>query len=85
VVTYGQVARLAGLPGAARQVGYAMARLDAESPVPWHRVIRADGTIAPRSGRGSDGERRQLRRLEREGVVPGESGRIDLASYRWQP
>jgi methylated-DNA-protein-cysteine methyltransferase-like protein len=84
VATYGQVARLAGLPGAARQVGYAMARLGPDSGVPWQRVVRADGTIAPRSGPGTWEERRQARLLRDEGVEFDEGGRIDLTVYRWE-
>ena len=44
VATYGQVARVAGLPGRARQVGYAMYALAAGSTVPWHRVVNAQGS-----------------------------------------
>ena len=36
VATYGQVARWAGYPGYARQVGYALFRLEKDSDVPWH-------------------------------------------------
>lgn len=84
VVSYGQVARLAGLPGAARQVGYAMAALGPDSGVPWQRVVRADGTIAPRSGRGTWEEERQARLLREEGVAFDEGGRIDLSVFRWE-
>ena len=44
VVTYGDVARLAGRPGAARGVGQIMARAD-EPGLPYHRVIAAGGRI----------------------------------------
>src|SRR5438132_13236024 len=43
VATYGQVARLAGLPNHARHVGWALHGLPAGTPVPWHRVINARG------------------------------------------
>jgi methylated-DNA-protein-cysteine methyltransferase-like protein len=41
VVTYGQVARLVGVPRGARAVGWALRALDArkERKVPWHRVV----------------------------------------------
>jgi methylated-DNA-protein-cysteine methyltransferase-like protein len=42
--SYAQVALLAGAPGAPRAVVRALKRLPG---VPWWRVIRADGTIAP--------------------------------------
>ena len=40
VVSYGEVARRAGYPGAARAVGNVLAR---GVGVPWWRVVRADG------------------------------------------
>ena len=46
VATYGQVARLAGLPKHARLVGYVLKHLSAEHTVPWHRVINAQGEIS---------------------------------------
>jgi len=48
VATYGQIATLAGMPGHARQVGYAMHALPSHSTVPWHRVINARGEISRR-------------------------------------
>ena len=83
VATYGQVAGLAGLPGQARRVGYALHALPHESRVPWHRVINARGAVSPRSVPGFDGVQRQF--LEREGVAFDSRGRVDLARYRWQP
>src|SRR6478672_4922318 len=44
VVTYGDVARLAGRPGAARAVGTIM-RLAKEPGLPYHRVIAAGGRV----------------------------------------
>ena len=80
VATYGQVAAEAGLPGHARQVGYAMYALDDDS-VPWHRVINAQGRISPRSEPGWEGFQRHL--LEEEGVEFNDRGAIDLKRYRW--
>jgi methylated-DNA-protein-cysteine methyltransferase related protein len=48
VATYGQIARLAGLGGQARRVGYALSALPAGSRVPWHRVVNAAGRISER-------------------------------------
>ncbi|WP_224960154.1 MGMT family protein [Geomonas subterranea] len=83
VATYGQIAALAGLPGRARQVGYALSALNDPS-VPWHRVINARGEISPRSG-GSDADERQRLRLEDEGIHFDSHGRIPLDLYRWRP
>jgi O-6-methylguanine DNA methyltransferase len=44
VATYGDVARLAGRPGAARAVGTIM-RLAKEPALPYHRVIAAGGRV----------------------------------------
>lgn len=58
-------------PKAPRFAGHVLATTDER--VPWHRVVRADGSVAK-------GER-QLARLRREGV-PLQAGRVDLARAR---
>jgi methylated-DNA-protein-cysteine methyltransferase-like protein len=83
VATYGQIARLAGLAGHARQVGYALAALPEDHDVPWHRVINAQGGVSPRAAPGWDDVQRQL--LRREGVRFDGGGRTSLARYQWQP
>lgn len=83
VATYGQVATVAGLPGGARQVGYALRALPEGSAVPWHRVVNARGTISPRAESGDVRLQRAL--LEAEGIPFDEDGRIDLSRCRWQP
>jgi methylated-DNA-protein-cysteine methyltransferase-like protein len=66
VATYGQVARLAGMPSHARFVGRTLSRLPPRSRLPWHRVVNAARRI---SIRGDDRAMlEQRRRLEREGV-----------------
>lgn len=83
VATYGQVAALAGMPGAARQIGWALSALDSEDDVPWHRVINARGEISPRGAHESVDLQRAL--LESEGVELSQRGRIDLGRYAWKP
>jgi len=85
VATYGQVATLAGLPGRARQVGYALHALrDPEDrDVPWHRVINARGEISPRAGAGLE-EHAQHQLLQAEGVTFDPHGRVDLTRARWE-
>ena len=83
VATYGQIAELAGLGRQARQVGYALAALDADNDLPWHRVINASGGISLRSFPGS--EPRQRAMLESEGVRFDTTGKVSLTEYRWQP
>ena len=84
VATYGQVARLAGMPGQARLVGYALAVLPDRSPLPWHRVVNAKGEISPRSD-GGHMEVVQRLLLQRERVRFGPQDRIPLGLYRWRP
>jgi len=84
VVTYGQVAALAGLPRQARLVGYAMHGLPDGSTLPWHRVINAQGKVSVRSFAGpSEGLQRHL--LEEEGVTFDEKERVSLKKFRWKP
>lgn len=83
VATYGQVAALAGLPGRARQAGYALHALPSSTKVPWHRVINAQGAVSLRA-EGGDSLRQRLL-LEREGVRFDARGRVALARYRWAP
>ena len=82
VTTYGTVAREAGFPGHARQVGYAMAALSDDHDVPWHRVVNARGEVSRRSG-GSAFEEIQRVLLEAEGVRFDERGRIPLREFGW--
>jgi len=81
VASYGQVAELAGLPGRARQVGYAMHALPAGSTVPWHRVVNASGAVSLRAD--SSGVVTQRLLLEQEGVRFGPRDRISLRVYGW--
>ncbi|MEM7349160.1 MAG: MGMT family protein [Acidobacteriota bacterium] len=81
VATYGQIAVLAGLPGHARQVGYALHALD-DDTVPWHRVINAQGRVSLRSEPGWEGFQRHL--LEAEGVAFNARGAVDLKRFRWE-
>jgi methylated-DNA-protein-cysteine methyltransferase-like protein len=82
-MSYGAVAVLAGLPGRARQVGYAMHALPAGTTVPWHRVVNAQGRVSRRRRPGA--EITQRMRLEQEGVRFSAAGRIDLATRGYRP
>lgn len=78
VSSYGRVATLAGLPGHARMVGYALHALRNPTDVPWWRVVNASGYISNAYGR-----EHQRSRLEAEGVSVDSRDRIDLAVYVW--
>ena len=84
VATYGQVARLAGLAGQARMVGYALSALEAGSRIPWHRVVNAAGEISLRQDGGPAG-RLQRVLLQRERVRFDARDRISLERFRWRP
>lgn len=84
VATYGQIAELAGFPGQARQVGYALFALPERSPVPWHRVVNARGRLSL-GAVVPEGDIEQRIRLEIEGVEFDADGRIDLNRFRWRP
>lgn len=61
-MTYGEVARIAGKPKAARAVG-AMMRANHDPSVPCHRVVRSDGTLGGYN-RGIERKREMLREEE---------------------
>jgi methylated-DNA-protein-cysteine methyltransferase-like protein len=85
VATYGQVAELAGRPGAARVVGAAM-RLSAGQGVPWQRVIGRQGKrLGKISILDPVGGATQRALLESEGVELTERGSIRLDRYGWLP
>ncbi len=81
VLTYGEVARLAGMSRAARRVGQAMRRAPRGMALPWHRVVNAQGKIS--FPEDSAGFQRQKDLLEKEGVV-FLNGRIDLERFGYQ-
>jgi O-6-methylguanine DNA methyltransferase len=80
VATYGDVARLAGRPGAARAVGNVL-RSAAEPGLPYHRVIAAGGQI------GGFGRDPHLKRalLAAEGHIVRRRRLIDFEAVRWTP
>jgi len=82
VATYGEVARLAGLPRGARQVGRALGKAPASLKLPWFRVIGAGGRIA--LPKDSAGYRRQVEKLKAEGIRV-ENGRVRLPDVEWVP
>ncbi|RZF55632.1 MGMT family protein [Acinetobacter halotolerans] len=81
VASYGQIAKLAGLPKHARLVGYVLKHLDKESKIPWHRVINAQGRISV-TRINDQGENIQQNLLEEEGVCLV-SGKVNLKIFGW--
>ncbi|GAA3541150.1 MGMT family protein [Amycolatopsis ultiminotia] len=74
VATYGDIAALSGAPSP-RMVGRVLA--EDGHDLPWHRILRANGTPAPHLAH------EQLARLRTEGVLADEQ-RVNLRKYRWQ-
>lgn len=72
VATYGNVARVAGRPGTARQVAWAL-KAPAAANLPWHRVLGQGGRILLPGEAGL----RQRMLLELEGV-PFKGARVDM-------
>lgn len=77
MATYGDVARLAGRPGAARAVGNVLARADRPG-VPYHRVIAAGGALG---GYSDLAVKRAL--LTAEGHLVGPRRLRGFAAVRW--
>lgn len=78
VMTYGQIARLAGSPRGARQVVRILHSLSRKHNLPWHRVINSKGEISFK-----DEEQRLL--LKCEGIEISKEGFILLERYLYQP
>jgi methylated-DNA-protein-cysteine methyltransferase-like protein len=86
VATYGQVAGLAGMPGAARAAGAAMRASTPEHGLPWHRIVgKRSRTMASISIHDPVGAGIQRSMLEAEGVELTASGGIRLRDYGWLP
>ena len=85
-MSFGDVARRAGYPNAARYVGYALSKASQAPELPWHRVVAVGGRIA--FPVGSKLYREQRRRLLADGMrVCGAKVRItpvgDMDSLLW--
>ncbi len=81
VLTYGEVARLAGMSRAARRVSLAMRRAPKGMTLPWHRVVNSQGKIS--FPPDSAGFQKQRSMLEAEGVV-FLNGKINLKKFGYQ-
>jgi O-6-methylguanine DNA methyltransferase len=79
VVTYGDVAKLAGKPGAARAVGNIM-RTAGRHGLPYHRVIAAGGVLG---GYSNLALKRSL--LAAEGLTVTPRRVVGFAKVRWKP
>ncbi|MDR1507397.1 MAG: MGMT family protein [Treponema sp.] len=78
VSCYRDIALAAGLSNGARQVVRTLHSLSEKEKLPWHRIIRAEGRIAP----GSGSRELQAALLRAEGVAVSKDGRVDMGKYR---
>ncbi|WP_111859883.1 MGMT family protein [Acinetobacter sp. CFCC 10889] len=83
VASYGQVAKLAGLPKHARLVGRVLGQLEAGHEVPWYRVINAQGKISTHT-LDEQGMNVQQAKLLAENVVVL-NGKVNMKKFAWQP
>ena len=81
VVTYGQVAFMAGNPYGARQVSWILNTFSKDESIPWQRVVNSKGKISLEKGRGYE---EQMFRLKNEGIEFDDNGKIDLAKFLWK-
>lgn len=82
VMSYGQIAKVAGSPRGARQVVRILHSMSGKYKLPWHRVINSKGEI------GIQDEElffTQKSLLEGEGVEFKGKTTIDMEKYRYQP
>lgn len=82
VMTYGQIATVAGSPRAARQVVRVLHSMSKKHRLPWHRVINSKGQI---SLLDDESYQEQKLSLESEGVEVGLKGTVDLKTYQYFP
>jgi methylated-DNA-protein-cysteine methyltransferase-like protein len=82
VMTYGQIAALAGSPRGARQVVRILHSQSKAHALPWHRVVNAKGEIALRD---EESRFQQTLYLQDEGVLLNVNGLVDLVIYRYNP
>jgi methylated-DNA-protein-cysteine methyltransferase related protein len=80
VSAYGTIGSLAGLTNGARQVVRVLHSMAQRDGLPWHRVIRKDGSLALPEGGGRE---LQAALLASEGVEVGADGRVDMDRFGW--
>jgi O-6-methylguanine DNA methyltransferase len=81
VVTYGQLARLAGSPGAARAVGMCMRNNPDMPTIPCHRVVASNGNLTGYSAGEGIATKKEM--LLKEGVL-FINDKVDLIASQWQ-
>lgn len=84
VATYGQIARLANAPRAARVVGWALRTLKPGTKVPWQRVLNKHGMISIENMNAPKELQAALLRQEGVDVTERDGGLwVDLQRFGW--
>ncbi|MGY6623790.1 MGMT family protein [Acinetobacter johnsonii] len=81
VASYGQIARLAGIPKHSRLVGYVLKHMDADSSLPWYRVINSQGKISL-SKLNDQGQNIQAQLLMAEGILVI-GNKVKMKEFQW--
>lgn len=81
VATYGQIAKMAGKPRAARAVGFFMKTNPNAPKTPCHRVVASDGSLTGYSGGGGIKKKRKMLLDEGVGFI---KNRVDLKTSQWR-
>ncbi len=81
VASYSQIAAYAGLPRAAREVGWILNGIEDAEDVPWWRVVNKKGYLSIRGNLTADKEL-QKKLLENEGIEVGEDFTLDIKKYQ---
>lgn len=80
VISYGELAAMAGLGRAARWVGRVLSQLPDDTRLPWHRVIAAGGRLSLPAGTRAGQEQRERLRVEGVTII---DGRVDMRRHGW--
>lgn len=82
IMTYGQIAKVAGNHRGARQVVRILHSSSAKYDLPWHRVVNAKGMIGLKEEQAKSV---QQALLEEENVIFDTNGKLDLKKYVFDP
>jgi O-6-methylguanine DNA methyltransferase len=82
VLTYGQLAKMVGSPGAARAVGMCMKQNPDASIIPCHRVVASNGKLTGYAFGNGISTKKEL--LQKEGVQ-FINDTVDLSASQWTP
>jgi len=77
VSSYRDIALKAGIPNGARQTVRVLHSMSEKHNLPWHRIIRSDGTI----GLDGEGKSLQIKLLKSEGIKVSKDGKIDTMYF----